>query len=289
MLGQFLRSLGLELSGAKQDRSAVATMDFYPTTNRLILVDIEVLHTPPESEASADAYLIESIERLIAEAPQFTGIAVHAPLTLPPMLYTCLQKDGESGAKVPHAEASSDPQVRWMLQTWKSLNPQPRPFVPYLQRPAEIWLRYVCTEKFDIPEGLGANTAPFAARMQFLQHHLPKPLNEVFPKATLSRLISSLGMPKNLVRLYRDIDRGLHTREAFFEQLTKRLPQLFIYERDLEKMIVHLNCFHAFLSALTQHLWVKKQTERPPRGFPRGAAWIHIPVAGIDWPAVFSE
>jgi hypothetical protein len=175
-----------------------------------------------------------------------------------------------------------------MNEFWSKLKKRPRPFLPYLQRAAELWLRYATPEEFLIPDALGSNAAPLAARLYFLRPHLPEPIYEVFPRATVSRIVSSLGLPKTLSRDYSDLERGLYTREQFFAQLGKKLPQIFIYEKDLETLILHLSAFHAFIDALTQHLIRTHQVEVPPKHFPRNATWIYIPKLHIDWNQVFA-
>jgi hypothetical protein len=269
MLGDFQRSLGLEIAGAKNDRTALAVVDFYPKTRRLVVSDVEP-KLKGHHIVSADEALLDSVAESHKTAGVFTGIGIHGPISLPPAF---MQK--------------RDSEIRWMNDTWKRIKPHPRPFVPYLQRSAEIWLRYLTPEKFLISDGMGSNSAPHTARLQFLTPQLPGPLHEVFPRATMSRLISSLGLPKALTRNYTDFDKGLSAREDFFEAIGKKLPQVFIYERDLDKMITSINCFNAFLCALTQHLIYRKQCEVAPRGFPRGAAWIHIPRPDVHWDQAF--
>ena len=278
MSGEFHRALGLELSGAKNDRTALVSLDFYPKTKRLILSDLESKITGVD-EISADETLVELISAQVESAPHFSGIGVHGPTSLPPYLET---KD----ARFP--QKSSHPQVRWMNETWKKLRPRPRPFVPYLQRPAEIWLRYFTPEKFQMPDALGSNSAPLAARLHFLSQHLPEPVCEVFPKATLSRVISSLGLAKSIVRDHADLERGISTREQFFTQLVKKIPQIFIYEKDLDFMILNINAFYAFLAALTQHLLFRRQCESPPKSFPKSATWVYLPTQNIQWETVFA-
>lgn len=283
MSGEFYRSLGLEVSGSKNDRTALAVLDFYPKTQRLILVDIQPKIVGVE-DMSADEALVRAVEEALGEAPHLTGLSIHGPLSLPPVLRQAVKE----GKPQPFSEKSRDAEILWMNELWKRLKPKPRPFAPYLERPAELHMRYVCKEKFPVAEAMGANLAPIAARLQFLKPHLPEPQNEVYPRATLARVVASLGLPKTIARDYSDLERGVYTREQFFTYLGKKIPQLFIYEKDLEQMVVNLSAFNAFLCALTQHLIFAEQCETPSKNFPKSAGWIHFPRSAIDWNRVFS-
>lgn len=280
MSGVFYRSLGLEIMGSKNDRTSLAVLDFYPKTGRLVVSDVEP-RVKGHNETGGDEALLDSIRESVRQAPQLTGLGVHGPLSLPPYF-------AARGRKLPVARPA-DAESRWMDAAWKRLRPHPRPFSPYLQRGCEVWMRYLTPERFLVPDALGSNAAPIAARMQFLLPHLPTPCHEVYPRATLLRIVSSLGLSKSLARDYSDFHRGLEAREEFFKQLAKKLPAIFFYDRDHEKMISQLSCFNAFLAALTQHLWHRQQTERPPRGFPRAAGWIHIPHPKLDWEAALGS
>jgi hypothetical protein len=288
MAGEFYRSLGLELSGPKSDRSAMAVMDYHPKTQKLILVDIQTELGPQENQ-SADEALYTNIQLMSLESRHITGLAIHGPISLPPGFEMGGKsvKNTAGPKKGPPGYSAQNQQIEWMFQVWKRIHPQPKPFVPYLQRPCEIFLRYMMPEKFQIPDGLGANSAPIAARLNFLKPYLAMPLQEVFPKASVSRLVTSLGMSRAVFRDYLDMERGIHTRELFFESLSKKLPQIFLYEKDLEMCIVHISAFNAFVSALTQHLIFRKQCDLPPKNFPRSASWIYVPKRQIKWSEVF--
>lgn len=270
--------------GVKNNRSSVAVLDYFPKTERLALTELEsgVGHSDKEQSAGqADEELIRHLLALRKGCPRFYGLAIHAPLSMPPYLEL-------RGKKQPFPARSRDPQVKWMNEQWARLTDKPRAFVPYLQRPAEIYLRHLCTEKFPITDGFGSNAAPLAARMEFLKAYLPKPFFEVFPRATLPRLVSSLGFSKWIPLQYSDLDKGVDTREEFINQLLKKVPSLFIYSKDHESLVLNVHAFHAFLSALTGFLIAKDACERAPRDFPKGASWIHIPRTYIAWDKIFT-
>ena len=94
-------------------------------------------------------------------------------------------------------------------------------------------------------------------------------------------------MSKAIQRDYLDVEKGLRTRELFFESLSAKLPQLFIYDKDLETMILNISAFNAFLNGFMQHLVYKNQFEQAPKNFPHKASWIHIPKRTIKWDEVF--
>lgn len=275
MRGEFYRSLGLEPSGPKSHRTSLAVLDYHPKTRRLILVDVES-RIQGFDEVSADESLLESIQLSLSSAEHITGIGVHGPLSLPPGFLT-----GGRNA------TTSNSGTRWLEETWTKIQPRPRPLVPYLQRPCEVWLRYFTPEKFQVPEALGSNAAPITARLQFLKNRLPGPAHEVYPKATFSRICRSLGMSKAIQRDYLDLERGTRTRELFFDSFVKKLPQVFIYDKDLETMILSISAFNGFLNAFMQHLIYKKVFEAPPKSFPKGSTWIYYPKSVIRWEDVF--
>lgn len=279
MTGEFHRSIGVELGGTRTDRTAVAHLDWFPRLRKVILVDIETPLTGHD-DTSSDETLIASLAEAVKRAHKGAGLGLHAPLSLPPYFST-------DGKKRPLGVTGPDPEVRWMRAVWQRLRPRPKPFVPYLQRPAEIWLRHLTPEKFIVPDALGSNWAPLAARAQFLKPHWPAPALEVFPRAALHRFVSALGLPKNIIRYYTDVERGPEYRDLFLTGFTEALPQVFIYEKDLENMVLHMNCFNAFLAAFTQHLASRGECEAPPKGYPKKAGWIHIPSKNPDWSKVF--
>lgn len=279
---EFHRCVGLELNGTKSRRTSIAVLDHYPGTGRLMLSDVhESLNDDDKAELSPDEALVAKLTEIKKEASKFAGLSIHGPLSFPSML------DLAHSKKQPLGQLSRDPEARWIFDLWQKLDPQPRPFVPYLQRPSELWLRYCTAERFLVNEAFGANAAPLAARLRVLTPYLPKPIFESLPRATLTRLVSSLGLSKWLSSSYSDLEDGLKTREEFIHQLLKKLPQIFVYNRDHDALVTHLSCFNAFLSAINQFLIHKQYCENPPRSFPKNAAWIPIPRTVIPWEKIF--
>lgn len=268
----FYRSLGLELSGPRTQRTTIAVLDHYPQSQRLVLVD---LINPENGSDDADESLKSAIHELVQQK-RVTGCSVHAPLSLPPALE--IQKKIFSPAQV-----SRLPEVKWMNEMWKKIKDRPSPFVAYLHRPAEVWLRYKAIERFGDVMSFATNGAALAARMQYLKHQLPAELFEVFPRAIVKRISESLEMRQFVQRRYSDIEHGIAAREEFLMQLNLKLPQLFLYDKDVEKMILNINHFHAFLCALMQHMIHRGEFEHKPKGYPAKATWIHIPRLHINW------
>ena len=276
----FHRSLGLELAGVKKHRSAVAVLDYYPKTERLVLLDIE----RKEIDINSDTELVASLKDLRRGSPHFEGLAVHGPLSLPPYL-----KDPNKKAPL-DVSKSRDKEVVWMGEFCKSSGEfeKGRSFSPYLQRPAELWLRSLFRGKVPVPDGLGSNSAPLAARLNVLKPYLPAPLVEVLPRASVQRIAGTLVCPRWIADDYSDVENGTAAREEFIAHLVKRAPQVFVYDKDLEHMVLHIAYFNAFVSALTLFLHSRGFCERPPRNYPTTATWIYIPRKVIDWDNLFS-
>jgi hypothetical protein len=260
----FERFLGLELSGPKNERSSLAALDYSRTTNRLILTDVETSFGGVE-DVSADEVLLEHIKKLAREPGRsFKALTINAPLTLPPYFAR-------------ESKPASHPEVLWMKKIWGRLKPRPRPFEPYLQRPVEIYLKYMTQERFLANDALGSNLAPLTARAHFLAKQFPNPTYESVPRFALQRIVIALGLPKNLFRDYTDIDKGLATREALLTGLIKKVPQLFIYDKDFDHMVQHPSQLHAFVLCLCGYLNAKGLCEKAPKSFPRSAGWTLLP------------
>jgi hypothetical protein len=270
------RAIGLELGGARAGRSALASLDLFPDSNRMILseLDAEIGTT----EEDSDSALRHRIEQITTEFAGDYLVGIHAPTSLP------------HGFLNPHEiQKSRHPEILWLKRMSAKLRPNDRPFLPYLSRPCEIWLRHITPEKFPIPDALGANCAPIAARFRALEGSFTKAPVEIYPRATLSRLVSSLGLQKTFFRDAWDLEKGVDKREQFLREFLKKVPQLFVYEHDLEILAVRVSAFHAFLSALNVCLIQKGYSEKPPVGFPKDSTWIPLPRADIPWKTLLTD
>jgi hypothetical protein len=277
------RNQGLELSGWRSSQSALCTLDHHVSSKRLVLRDLRILE-PSNDNTSADEALLQMLrDTHTLPKASFKNLVVQAPLSIPPGLRLALK----SGKKPSQPFRYSDPELKWMRALWSRVKPRPHSILPYLQRPAELHLRHATPEKFQIPDAFGANVAPLAARMLYLKPYLPKATAESWAKAALQRLVVALGMPKTLFRDYASLEEGASTRAFVLEELNKKLPQLFVYEKDEELLIGNLAAFHAFVLALVGHWKQQQLTEDPPKGFPKESSWIYLPKRSVSLQDIF--
>lgn len=271
------RYLGLELSGAKNNKTALSILEYYPKEQKIFLLDIRDriagVRSPEPSQShglsSGDQALIEALQDSDEE---FTRMAVNVPLTLPPSF---LSHKAETTA------------VEWASRFSRKLSKEHRglgiEFTPYTQRPVELWIRHHVlgtvpkTFQFEVDEAFGGNRAPLTARMHFLQRMLDrKRLIEALPKLTALRLCFQLGLDRRFLSRYRKLEEGAHARLLFLEQLVSHRG-IFIYDRDLRKLSTSLTAFDSFLCAYTALLSHLGKCEKPPRGFPLASGWVHYP------------
>ena len=267
------RYLGLELSGAKNAKTTLATLEYYPKENKVFLLDV---HTGIGADATkdSDTVLVETLLDHAEGHPNFK-IGVNVPLTLPPCL-NCTKKNCAQ-------EGCSAPEVKWMrtIKTAKSK----KFFTPYTQRPVELWLKHEVISKlpekikFEIDETMGGNKAPLTARMHYLQRHLHKfEIHEVLPKLTVALLMPSLKTTIKLLQNYRKMEEGAEARQIILEKMCDKYD-IFIYDRDMKKLTQNLNAFDAFLCAFTILLFDRNECVNPPKGFPVASGWIQYPVS----------
>jgi hypothetical protein len=271
----YKRMIGLELAGPHSNRTSLVVLDYYPSMSRLIVSHV-VDHLGTIDDQSSDTILLEQLHKFAQEvtAESFLGICTQAPLSLPPFF----KKDSERIQE-----------ERWLLDLWHKAKPKPNLFMPYLNRPVDAWLRYFTPERFHISEAMGSNMAPLAARALYLKEKLSLPIFENTPRATMSRIVQSLEFSRFWPKLYSDVDKGLSVRQDFFERLLQKLPQLFVYEGDLETLIIEINSFQAFLSGLALFLHSQQQCDSVPDSFPQSASWILLPRQRIRWTEIFRK
>jgi hypothetical protein len=264
------RYLGLELAGAKNQKTAVAALDYYPKGGKVFLLDIF------DRLPSGDQPLLDLFDEMEGD---ISRMGVNVPLELPPCL-TCskrscvLERKCKTGA------------VDWMRElTQQAMDDGARvnDFTPYTQRPVELWIRYKVlpllpvTHRFEVDEALGGNKAPLTARMHFLKRHLRNiPLAEVWPKLSIAIIAQQLGLSKRVITRYRQLEEGMHAREAILEAITER-RSVFIYERDVRKLTKSLAAFDAFICAYTALLADHDLCADMPKGFPAASGWVEFP------------
>jgi hypothetical protein len=270
------RYLGLELSGAKNQKTAVAALEYYPREHKVFLLDIFERITGRGPNQTGDEGLLEVLTELTEEHESGSVMmGVNVPLSLPPCA-ECTRKT------CPMPRSCTVPSVKWMRSSArrhsKSLD-----FTPYTQRPVELWIKHHVLEslpeshRFEVDEALGGNKAPLTMRMHFLKRHLPRvELVEAWPKLTVALLAQELGLSKRVVGGYRNLEEGAHAREEILEALAEKRG-IFIYERDLIKLSQNLASFDAFICALTALLAADGACERAPAGFPETGGWVAYP------------
>ena len=270
------RYLGLELAGAKNQKTSLAAMEYYPRANKIFLRDIFDKIIP---ENSSDETLVELIQGL---NPGIAKMGVNVPLDLPPCI-SCTKK------QCPYPTHCTVSAVKWMQATadkfYRSEDhpPKTREITPYTQRPAELWVRYKVLPHlpesltFEIDEALGGNKGPLTARMHFLSRHLKNiSMIEVWPKLSLVVLARQLAISERTISTYRHLETGMESREEILHQLITK-NELFIYDKDMKKLCQSLVAFDAFICAFTALLADQNQCIKTPKGFPTSAGWIYYP------------
>jgi hypothetical protein len=277
------RYLGIELAGAKNQKTALAALEYYPKEKKIFLLDIFERITVV-SPLSGDEALLELIDELREGVAR---VGVNVPLGLPPCI-ECTRKT------CPLPKSCRDPSVKWMRATTNKARKGLRKlmkvpdFTPYTQRPVELFVRYHVfphlpeSHRFEIDETLGGNRAPLTARMHFLKRHMQGlHLTEVWPKLSVSVLALDLGLNRRIVSSYRHLEQGVHAREQILEQLTEK-HGIFIYERDIRKLSHSLASFDAFICAYTALLADIGLCTAVPKGFPEHSGWVEFPDMGND-------
>ncbi|MGE4232339.1 MAG: DUF429 domain-containing protein [Bacteriovoracia bacterium] len=266
------RYLGLSLGGAKSDRTSLAIIDLYTEQKKLFLVDV-LTDLGADEDQTADQVLVGAIEKFCSEADTKV-LAVDVPLTYPPCLHSC-EKDCSG------YETCKRPEVKWMRNYFtkaKEKNSKLKHFTPYTQRPVDLYFRIKFQTK-DVfqDDTMGANLAPQAARMSYLKKFL-KDLNlvEVWPKLVLYHIHRAIKVSKSDVMGYRNIERGSSARENILEHLVRHSP-LFVYERDMKRLVSNVGAFDALICAWIAMLHDQDQTEVFDEDLPLESGWIELP------------
>ena len=277
------RYLGVDLGGAKNQKTALAVLEYYPSEEKIFLLDIY-------ERITGDEALLELIEEL---RPGTAHLGVNVPLDLPACI-PCTRKI------CPTPRKCSVSPVKWMRETTRKAAKTPPAavespgsrgvrvldFTPYTQRPFELWMRYhvlpklAQSSRFEVDEALGGTKAALTARMSYLIRHLGRiPVAEVWPKLSVAIFAEQLGLQKRIVARYRQLEEGVHAREEILEILAHR-HGLFIYERDVAKLAQSLAAFDAFICAYTALLADTGRCAEVPQGFPPSAGWVCYPTLG---------
>ena len=263
------RYLGVCLGGGKSDRTSLAVLDYYPEHKKLLLSTLfETIEG--DEKRSADTVLIDLVKQ---NEDNLRWIAMDVALGLPQCL-TCR-------LKCPGVEECHQPHIEWMWNHFRRRrreNKNVRLFTPYTERCVEFFAQTEMEEPFYLQSALGANMAPLTARAHFLLRRLPKNrMIEVAPEVSFWRLAHVLEVPGlRRPRQSRDFEED-ELRHRFLAALLKDWP-LFVYQQDIQRMTDNFYALDAFLAAITAFLKDQGETEKRPRGFPKGEAWVEFPL-----------
>ncbi len=264
------------MGGGKSNKTSYAIVQYYPKQKKIFLTE---LHDKLQStkEKTADELLIKSFSKY---SSKLKAIAIDAPLSLPKCIRCKLKCPGYTKCKVS--------EVVWMRKEYLKNNKQKKPknvLNPYIERSAEVYISKNLEEPFFPSHALGANSAPLAARMNYLSKHISHKKIEFFPKLSLWRIGKSLGLKKSYLRFHKNSADGHEIREIILKRLIEK-DIAFIYVDDLKKMIKSPQAFDAFIGALTAVLYGAKQVEAKPKGYPKQSSWIEIP---LESQALFAD
>src|SRR4051794_5559949 len=113
-----IRYLGLELAGAKNPKTAVATLEYYPKEGKVFLLDAydRIVYDRGDESGprTGDEALLDLLEELKPGVPR---IGVNVPLDLPPCV-TCVRKT------CPMPEKCNVPAVKWMREASRKASRQ---------------------------------------------------------------------------------------------------------------------------------------------------------------------
>lgn len=263
---KFQRFIGISLSGAKNNKTALCALDYYPKQKKLFLSEL-ICNIGPDSESSSDKNLLKHLKA----QKKVKSIAFDVALQLPKCM-RCREK-------CPGYEKCKLQEVAWMRDLYKQRlkdNKNAKWFSPFTDRCADYFLQNELESNFEIQHALSANVAPLTARAHFLLKHIKINCLEVNPKISLWRMGRSLNIQKSYLKYYKnaeDCEEGrLFTLDVF-----KKREILFIYNQDKQKLVSDDRAYDAMICALTAFLGNRKMLQPKPRAFPRTAIWPSIP------------
>ncbi len=271
-----IKFAGVSLAGGKTSKTAVSVLEYYPRQERLFVRSVYPELGASHEEESADQGLYKL---LMTQEKRLKYVAVDAPLQFP----KCVRCD----LKCPGYERCKEPEMVWMWRHFRKLKQTKKKphkiFTPYTERCVDTFLTSQLREQFHSDHALGANRAPLAARAHFLQRRMPRlPMIEFFPRLSLWRIGTELGVQKSYLKFYRH-SQGSDEGRLFF--LSKLIEQgwLFMYQQDLRLAVEEPQVFESILGGMTGYLKYRGQTVRPPLDFPLGEVWVEYPAPGLEW------
>jgi hypothetical protein len=271
---QVHRHLGVSLSGAKNDRTYVSVLEYYPQQKKIFLSHLHD-QIVSEEETSSD----EKLYQILAHTYQHVkAIAFDVPTSLP-LCVTC-------ELKCPGYEQCKEPHIKYMwkqLQLLRNENRQAKIFAPYIERSVEYHLQLNFPKTLNVEHALSSNLSPLTMRAHFLQKRLNQDVIEINSELSFFRIASQLKLPKRFLNTIRNSNEGYEARQAVLKSLSDN-DIVFFYHQDLAKLIEHPNAFDSLIAAITCLLKTVDQVEEKPKWFPRKDTWISIPLLDFSWP-----
>jgi hypothetical protein len=266
-VNDFVRFIGISLSGGKSDKSCIAVLDYYPDAKK-IFVSKFIEKIKAEEFISADFKIHEILQQY---SQSLNSIAFDVPLTVP-KCFSC-------SLKCPGYEACGETEIKWMRTHYNEKIDKKKPkklFTPYTQRCVDAFLATIDKENFDIQHALGSNLAPLTARGIFIQRRLKVPSIEVAPKLAVWRIGEHLKVNKSQLRSVHNSVGGDEARKIFLANLCEKMD-VFIYQQDHKSMVEHYHAFDALICALTGFFKYQGKTVDKPADIPKKEGWVEIP------------
>jgi hypothetical protein len=267
------RFLGLSLGGGKTNKTCLSVLEYYPSQNKIFLKEINE-KIKSENLNSSDQILFNLIEEY-KNAVEY--LAFDVPLELP----KCIK----CNLKCPGYESCTEPEIKWLKKSYEEKNQKKKPlklFTPYTERCVEAYLSDQLEEVFHVPHALGSNSAPLTARAIYLKRRIKIACIEVYPKLSLWRIGTSLGIQKSYLRFHKHAISGEEIREAILKRLVEE-NIAFLYAQDVKTLISNSHAFDSFICGMTAVLKFKDQVDKRPKGFPKEESWIEIPKLKLEW------
>lgn len=258
--------LGLYISGAKNDKTHLCELLYYPKYNQLVVSNI-IDKLGQDASTSADTLLVETLK----DFKSSKKVGVNVSTQMPPCFRCRL--------KCPGIEKCRVEEVVWLRKEFekvKKKNKNAKMPMPYTDRPLEYYINHQMEKHIDIQYTFSANAAPLSARMFFLKKHFKKEIFEVLPALSVWRIGNYLRVQKSYLKYYKNSDDCEVVRLFFLDQLRDKM-NIFMYNQDKQKLVSNPNAFDAFICALSVYFQSKNLAEPKPKAFPRKSDWLCFP------------
>ncbi|MCM0607058.1 MAG: hypothetical protein KA715_13295 [Xanthomonadaceae bacterium] len=250
--------LGLELSGAKNQKTTLCVLEYFKKEDRVFLLNL-IEGIGPDEDISGDEQLLDCLTPYQGKGNVLTS---NVPTSFPPCAPCTKEKCGS-------VTDCRNPEAKWMKAFAKNNH-----VTPYTMRPVDLWLRRY---PFEVDETLGGSRAPLTARMVYLKNKLKKfTLLEANPKISTLKLGESLKISPKVLENIRSLERGPTARKELLTRLMSK-HQVFIYDGDFKKICQNLTAYDAFICGYTGFLSEQGKCEKRPKTFPKQSAWVEIP------------